>query len=196
MGTTPRKRCSPKRDNAQAACVRLRPAICILVLTGACLSADPALRAQPAKSAACSAPEYHDFDFWLGDWDAFDVDNPAKRIARNRVSRILDGCVLLEDYRPTSGSRGESFTIYDASRKRWHQTWVTSAGKLLIIEGTKTNGAIVLTGVDRAAEGKERQVRGVWKPVSDGVRETATTSTDGGQTWQPWFDIVFRPYKP
>jgi hypothetical protein len=32
--------------------------------------------------------------------------------------------------------------------------------------------------------------------MTGGVRETAVTSTDGGTTWQPWFDLVFRPHKP
>jgi hypothetical protein len=27
-----------------------------------------------------------------------------------------------------------------------------------------------------------------------GVRETAETSADGGTTWKPLFDLVFRPH--
>jgi ketosteroid isomerase-like protein len=30
--------------------------------------------------------------------------------------------------------------------------------------------------------------------MSGGVRETAVTSTDGGKSWKPWFDLVFRPH--
>jgi ketosteroid isomerase-like protein len=45
----------------------------------------------------------------------------------------------------------------------------------------------------QTTNGNERQVRGTWKPVSRGVRETAVTSTDGGKTWKPWFDLIFRP---
>lgn len=150
----------------------------------------------PAKPPSCSAPEYRQFDFWIGDWDAFDVDKPTAVVARNRVSRILDGCVLLEDYAGTSGSHGQSFSIYDASRKVWHQSWVTNRGVLLVVEGGMQNGAMVLSGLDRAADGKQRQVRGVWKPVDGGVRETAVTSTDGGKTWNLWFDMLFRPHQP
>jgi ketosteroid isomerase-like protein len=141
---------------------------------------------------SCTAPEYHAFDFWIGDWDAFDVDKPAIKVAHNRVDRILGGCVLLEDYEGTNGSHGESFTIYDDVRKVWHQTWVTNHGKLLTIEGKLENGEIVLSGVDHTKNGDE-VVRGVWKPVDGGVRETAVTSADGGKTWKPWFDIIFRP---
>lgn len=93
----------------------------------------------------------------------------------------MDGCVLHEDYEATDGHKGESFSIYDASRQIWHQTWVTNAGKLLMIEGSSRNGEMALSGVDHMLDGKQRLVRGVWKHVREGVRETAITSYDGGK---------------
>jgi hypothetical protein len=83
---------------------------------------------------ACSAPEYHQFDFWIGDWDVFEIKGSAP-VARVQVGRILGGCVLREDYQDTGGLQGQSFSIYDASRKVWHQSWVTNRGQLLVIEG-------------------------------------------------------------
>ena len=147
------------------------------------------------QSPSCSAPEYHQFDFWLGDWDAFDFGGTTK-VARLRVDSILDGCVLLENYEGADGHKGQSFSIYDASRKVWHQTWVTNRGELLMIEGAKQGDAMILSGSDRTKDGAERHVRGVWKPENGGVRETAVRSTDGGKTWTPWFDIIFQPHKP
>ena len=146
----------------------------------------------PANTSACAPPEYHQFDFWIGDWNAFDVGKPTTPVARNQVERILDGCVLREDYRGSDGSEGQSFSIYDASRRVWHQTWVTNRGKLLVIEGEFKSGEMVLSGADRSVNGRERWVRGTWRAERDGVRETAVTSVDGGETWQPWFDIIFR----
>lgn len=145
-----------------------------------------------AASAACSAPEYHQLDFWIGDWDVFDVDKPEVKSAHVRVDSILDGCVLHEQYEDPTGAKGESFSIYDATRGVWHQTWVTNHGRLLTIEGNFDNGEMVLSGADRTIDGKERHIRGVWKAVRGGVRETAVTSLDGGKTWQPWFDLMFR----
>jgi len=55
---------------------------------------------------------------------------------------------------------------------------------------------MVLSGTDRTTDGKTRYVRGTWKPVSGGVREVAVTSIDGGKTWKPWFDLMFRPAVP
>jgi hypothetical protein len=158
----------------------------------------PALRIsspQSVQSASCSAPEYRQFDFWLGDWDAFDADKPDTAVARVRVDSILEGCVVHEDYHDTKGSKGQSFSIYDASRKTWHQSWVTNRGRLLIIEGTFQNGEMFMTGVDRL-NGQDRHVRGTWKPIPGGVSEIAATSTNGGKTWTPWFDLLFRPHRP
>ncbi|HEY6620367.1 MAG TPA: hypothetical protein VIY68_12535 [Steroidobacteraceae bacterium] len=154
-----------------------------------------ALATESAKTAPCESPVYRQFDFWIGDWDAFDVGEPSKMVARTQVTRILGGCVLLEDYQGADGHFGRSFSIYDSLRNRWHQTWVTNQGTLLMIEGGLEKGKMVLRGADRIKD-KTRQVRGVWKAVPEGVQETAVISTDGGKTWSQWFDLIFRSHKP
>jgi hypothetical protein len=146
-----------------------------------------------APEHACTAPEYRQFDFWIGDWDAFDASDPKTSTAHVRVESILDGCVLKETYEGANGAQGQSFSIYDRTRGVWHQTWVTNRGALLTIEGKFEGGAMVLVGSDRTAEGKERKVRGVWKVEAGGVHEHALTSIDGGATWTLWFDLIFRP---
>ncbi len=156
-----------------------------------CAAAATSFAVADSAPAACASPEYRSFDFWIGNWDAFDVSNPKVKVASNRVSRILGGCVLLEDYQGENGSHGESFSIYDAGRKVWHQNWVTNRGVLLVIEGGMHGDEMVLEGVDHS-KGEEKLVRGTWKPEQGGVRETAVTSLDGGKTWTPWFDMVFR----
>jgi hypothetical protein len=105
--------------------------VCLVLV----IAAHARVSAQTSKPGACSTAEYRQFDFWAGDWDGFEVAKSDVRVAHNRVSWILDGCVLLEDYQGADGSHGESFTIYDASRKVWHQSWVTNRGALLVIEG-------------------------------------------------------------
>lgn len=147
-----------------------------------------------AKANACSAPEYRQFDFWVGDWDTYDVDAPGKVVAHNRVNLILDRCVIHEVYDGFNGGRGESFSIYDSSLHRWHQSWVTNKGVFLLLDGSVENGAMVLQGIDRSQKTGPRLIRGIWKEVADGVRETAEVSSDDGKSWQPLFDIVFRPH--
>ncbi len=150
--------------------------------------------ADSPKTAPCADSQHHQFDFWIGDWDVFDTDNPAKLVARVRVDRILDGCVLREDYQDTEGHKGQSFSIYDAAHKSWHQSWVTNRGQVLQLDGGLQAGDMALSATELTTDGKEKQIRGVWKPVADGVRETAVTSLDGGKHWESWFDLMFRPH--
>lgn len=167
-------------------------ALSLLLIAGTGNSTSTRVAARFSDRSACSAPQYHQFDFWLGDWDAFEPGAP-KPDARVRVSRILDGCVVHEHYQQPDGANGESFSIYDESRKVWHQTWVTNRGKLLVIEGEFHNGKMVMTGTDHFRQNV--LVRGTWIPVAGGVRETAALSFDGGKAWKPWFDLYFRRHK-
>lgn len=150
--------------------------------------------AQSETNEACAIPESHQFDFWVGAWDVFDVDKPATAVARVQVDRILGGCVLREDYRDSEGHMGQSLNIYDVPRHRWHQSWVTNRGQLLLLDGGLRDGVMMLSAVERMPDGSDREVQGTWKAVSDGVRETAVRSTDGGRTWTPWFDLMFRAH--
>jgi ketosteroid isomerase-like protein len=139
------------------------------------------------STTSCAAAVYRQFDFWAGDWDVFEVGG-SNPVAHVRVDPILDGCVLREDYQGSDGQQGQSFTMYDAARNVWHQSWVTNRGQLLEIEGKLEDSDMVLTGEDHAANAL---VRGIWKSLNGDVRETAVTSADGGKTWKPWFDLEF-----
>ena len=161
-----------------------------LLLSGLCAAA----AAQSPPSPKCAGTEHRRLDFWVGDWDVLEVGGSDKPIARARIDAILDGCALREVYEQTDGLVGQSFTIYDASRKVWHQTWVTNGGSLLQIDGRFRGDSLTLQGARRSSAGKKEIVRGVWRPLpQDGaVREVAHMSADDGATWRPWFDVLFR----
>jgi hypothetical protein len=153
------------------------------------------LLAAPSAAAtpACTAPEYRQFDFWIGDWDVYDVGD-AKPSMRIQVEKILDGCALRETYRDVNGLLGESINFYDAGRKLWHQTWVTNRGQVLLLEGKLQNGKMGFRATEQTPQGPVLW-RAVWIPQGNEVRETAETSADGGKTWKPRFDIVFRKHR-
>ncbi len=155
----------------------------------------PGGAAGATQSAPCSAAEFRQFDFFAGDWDTYDVAAPSRIIARNQVTIVLGGCVVHEVYRQTDGEIGESFSIYDASRRVWHQSWVTNRGVLLLLDGGFDAGRMVLTGREQAADGTSSLLRGIWVREVGAVRETAERSSDGGRTWRPVFDIRFRPHR-
>ena len=64
-----------------------------------------AVQTPAAAPASCTASEYRQFDFWIGDWDVFDSTSAAP-VAHVVVDRILDGCALREDYQGANGTRG------------------------------------------------------------------------------------------
>ncbi len=162
------------------------PLFALLVCLGT-----PVLAATPSR---CAGPEFHRLDFWLGDWDTFNPDGSGPSQARNRVTSILDGCVIHEVYDQYDGHRGESFTIYDAGRQVWHQSWVTNRDELLILEGRFDGDILTLVGSNLDPQGKPETIKGIWKPQGKGVRETAYISRDGGKTWSDYFDILFLPH--
>ncbi|HEY2849827.1 MAG TPA: hypothetical protein VGI97_08115, partial [Gemmatimonadaceae bacterium] len=145
-------------------------------------STSGAVRAADARraTAACAGAEFREFDFFVGEWDVYDVGS-SKLKAHNSVSRMLDGCAVREVYRRLDGYTGESFSTYDASRRRWHQSWVTNQGELLLLDGGMKDGAMMLAGPEQPTNGTASTIRGVWKREANGsVRETAERTTDGG----------------
>jgi ketosteroid isomerase-like protein len=170
----------------------------LLIMNGFLAASSQTLRATdsaPAdhpQTSHCSGGDYHQFDFWLGDWDVFELDS-GKHDATVRVDRALDGCAVREQYYDDGGMRGESLSIYDSTRNVWHQSWFTNRGRYLAIEGHLESGSMVLAGTYKDANGVSTQVRGTWSPSGKDVRETAILSTDQGNTWKPWFDLIFRP---
>ena len=51
-----------------------------------------------ARSNYCSAPEYRQFDFWVGPWEARDRDN--KLLGYQLIQKIERDCILQEWWRP------------------------------------------------------------------------------------------------
>ena len=165
-----------------------------LVLLGAAARANaPAL---PASAPKCTAPEFRQFDFWLGDWDTFETDNSTPNsIARAHVDLIAGGCGVHELYEQTDGLIGDSILSFDPVRKTWQQTWVDNFGSLLVLTGPFKDGAVTLEGELRLRNGKMVLARITWKAEGGHVRESSVRSKDGGKTWEPAFDVLFKKHK-
>jgi hypothetical protein len=154
----------------------------------------PGAQGAPGASVpTCDAAEHRQFDFWLGEWE---VTGPNGQPAgRNSITRELSGCVLHERWTGAGGMRGESFNTWDRTRQRWHQTWVSSTGNLLVLQGGLVNGAMQMTGESTSPKGLVRN-RITWTPTPDGsVRQFWEISLDGGKTWRVAFDGRYRRAK-
>ena len=185
------------------------PFALVFVMNFAAQAAEPATaQAKPAVSAAapttlaaaqaarCPDPEFRQFDFWLGDWDTFESDHSEPgSIARARVVPIAAGCAIHELYEQTDGLIGDSILSYDAVRKVWQQTWVDNRGSLLLISGAFKDGAVTMEGAMHLRNGNKVLQRITWKVEGNGVREFSVRSKDGGKTWEPFFDVLFKKRK-
>lgn len=142
-----------------------------------------------AQAAPCEAPEYRQFDFWVGTWE---VTDHGKTIATSRIERFADGCGILENYTQADGYSGKSINFYDASLKRWRQQWADSMGNSSEWKGELRDGAMRFDGEAHRADGG-RVIRNMtFTPLADGsVRQASDRSLDGGKTWLPGYDFVY-----
>ena len=142
----------------------------------------------PKQPPGCTAPEHRQFDFWLGDWV---VRGPAgKVVGENHLTSLHKGCVVQENWTGTGGFTGSSLNAYDATRKKWHQTWMDVSGGILLLEGEFAEGRMQLSGKSPPdAQGMIALQRITWTPLPDGrVRQHWETSSDVGRTWTTAFD--------
>lgn len=175
-----------------------QPRLAALAL-GAVLAFDGASHAARADTGvpACGAADYHRFDFWVGDWDVFDTEAQTGSVqAHAIVQPIAGGCAIHELYEQNDGLVGDSILSYDGVRKRWQQTWVTNRGSFMAIAGDIKDGALVLEGEAHLKNGTTVLQRITWQPQDAQVRESAVVSKDGGTTWSPAFDVLFRRRAP
>jgi hypothetical protein len=132
-----------------------------------------------------SAP-YREFDFWVGEWQVVNQQPPAGRtppVSKSRITRILNGCAVLEEYETPAGYAGKSLNFRDAKTGAWHQTWIDNGGAPLFLKGGMKGAAMVLADdVNRIT----------WTAMPGGtVRQHWETSKDGGKTWQTSFDGLY-----
>lgn len=174
----------------------LRIALALVGITFISQAVATTAAATPTPPNCNAAAEYHQLDFWIGDWDTFETDTPGgPSQARAHVDPIAQGCAIHELYEQIDGLIGDSILSYDPARKQWQQTWVTNRGSLMVIMGNFKDRALVLEGEVHLKDGKSVMQRITWKAQDKGVRESAVLSKDSGKTWTPAFDVLFLKHK-
>jgi hypothetical protein len=150
----------------------------------------------PAADAACEAAEFHQFDFWLGEWEVTGGvagPNLGKVVGQSSIAAIGTGCGLSEHWRGATGVDGRSLNAYDAVHKTWRQFWVGNDGTVLQLAGGLKEHAMVLEGELPMSKGGVQKQRITWTPRDDGsVTQHWETSDDNGATWATSFLGVYR----
>lgn len=139
---------------------------------------------QPAQATAPADL----FDFWVGDWVVtWKNANGSPGQARNRVSKILDGQVIEEDFAgdPAVTPRllGRSLSVRDKAGV-WHQAWADNQGGFFALtgsaEGESRYFSTPFRQVGEQLQGKRMRFYDI-RP--DGFTWDWEGSNDGGKTW-------------
>lgn len=170
---------------------RLRPA---LLLTCLCLLIT---RAHAQAQVGCQADTvYNALDFWVGSWRVYVGDT---LVGTNRITKILKGCAVTEEWQDAQGGRGQSLFYVEPTLHQWKQVWVTEVANRF--NGIKEKhliarlpgGGVRFQGEQRTQDGHTVLDRTTLSPLLGGeVRQLIEISLDGGTTWQAGFDARYR----
>jgi hypothetical protein len=159
-------------------------------------SATPSAPAAPPPPA-CTGPEFHQLDFWVGEWDLTwpARGNTPAGTGTNRVEKILDGCVVQENF-STAGPppfSGRSVSLYSVFEKKWKQTWVDNQGVYLDLTGEFKDGEMRLFRHGPGPDGKPRLARMIYTNIKpDSFDWRWEVSTDDGKTWNLNWGIHYK----
>lgn len=142
-----------------------------------------------ATNPCKASPEFRQFDFWLGEWEA---RTPQGNIGgTSSVQLILGSCIIFENWTGASGVSGKSFNIYDTNDKKWHQTWVDDKGTFTHYIGGLQDGKMVIVA-ETVVSGKKTLAKMTFSKLPNGdVRQFGENSTDEGKTWVVAFDLIY-----
>ena len=146
----------------------------------------------------CTTPEYRQFDFWVGKWEAFGPK--GNKAGDSKISIILDSCIILEEWTSAGQQNGltysgKSFNTYNAATNQWQQTWVDNIGGTTeFLRGEGSEGKIIFYA-DKVMGPKGKlfmRKLTFTKLTDDKVRQLGERSDDEGKTWSVEYDLEYR----
>jgi hypothetical protein len=151
-------------------------------------SPPPPVVVPPPPPLPCTAAEAKQFDFWLGDWKVAWDATPGMPAGTgvNRVSRILDGCVIEENFRTDEAEPlvGRSLSVWNPGRRLWQQTWVDNQGSYLDFTGGLGDGRMTLAREGTGSNGKRRLQRMIFENIRSDALDWRWESSADGREWQ------------
>ena len=143
----------------------------------------------------CDSPESKQLDFWVGDWELSYKSGDQVGRSRNRVTKALDGCAIVEEFTGTPGTPlvGRSYSTFDRASKQWKQTWVDNTASYLDFTGGLLPDGRMHFAREAGPAGKRFRQRMVWQDVqADSLKWLWQRSDDEGATWKTTWEIDYR----
>ena len=165
-----------------------------LALAAAVLAAVPAF-AQQQPAYGCDSAESKKLDFWVGLWElSYKGPNGQPAKSTNRITKTLDGCVILEEFTGAPGTRldGRSYSTYDRATRRWKQVWVDNTASYLDFDGTTVDGDMAFARTFTRPDGKTLHQRMVFRDVKPDSLKWLWQSSPDAQAWTTQWEIDYK----
>lgn len=148
-----------------------------------------------APSPQCTAPEFRQLDFWVGEWEVRWEATPGQAAGSgaNTIRRDLGNCVIYETFEggpSTSHLVGYSVSTFHAPVGRWRQTWVDNQGGYFALVGGPVGDTFVLEN------SRLSDTAPYLRMVFADITPTSLTwrwqrSTNGGSSWSDTWVIYY-----
>jgi hypothetical protein len=143
-------------------------------------------------------------DFWVGSWTmtgknrtAPGKDEFTKTDCENTITKTQGGQVVHENFK-MPGFTGESWSVYDARKKKWFQTWVDAGGSYLTFVGEKTPDGFmfVQNNIPKEIAEKGLAMRMVFSEIKkDSFLWRWQRSDNSGKTWEDQWTLNYKRKK-
>ncbi|MDA0689056.1 MAG: hypothetical protein O2948_10495 [Proteobacteria bacterium] len=146
----------------------------------------------------CSTnPELALLDFWFGEWRV--EDDAGELLGSNTIYRMLNGCIVQEQWQGSGGGVGISVFYVDPASGKLKQLWIT--GQALSPGGTKEKELVA------AEHGEFVQFLGTYPNGEETILDRTTLSSlpdgeilqlieisrDNGESWETGFRGIYKP---
>ncbi len=151
-----------------------------------------------AQNTPCTSnPLYRQFDFWIGEWDAYGLN--GKKAGGSKISLILDSCVILEEWTSVGTVKGltyagKSFNTYNAVTNQWQQAWVDNVGgSTTYLEGKLENNILIFQTKPFVFSKDTMAIRKLsfFNLGVNKVRQLGEISKNNGSTWAIEYDLEY-----
>ena len=138
------------------------------------------------------------FGFWVGEWElSWDEQDGKKGKGTNRIERVLDGKVIMENFEALEGQlagfKGKSMSVYTPQQDKWHQAWADNQGGYFDFYGIKDGNKYMFQTQEFERNGKPFTQRMVFYNITkDAFIWDWENSTDGGKSWNLAWRINYK----
>lgn len=152
--------------------------------------------AQLQAQNPCSSINHNQFDFWVGNWEIYHTQADTI-VGHNTIERILNGCVIQENWTGTTGFKGKSFNTFNAIDTAWNQVWVGVSGATYHFKGKMEGTAMKLKGQTIGRNEQAVLFKMSYTPDKNtgNVRQIWKQSTDKSENWTVIFDGIYKKKK-